>query len=313
MWKLSHHSRAAGLALAALLTVCGLSPPALGAPPRVVASIKPVHSLAAGLMAGVARPYLLVRGAGSGHDYSLRPSDARALSGAQLVFWVGPEMETYLARPLGALSSGARVVELAAAPGVKLLPAAVGRRGDGHQAADGDHGRSDPHIWLDPGNALAMVRAMERALALADPPHVRRYRANGRRLAARLEKLDRELRGLLADLAGRPYVVFHDAYRYFERRYGLRPVGSVALRQGRPPGARRLTEIRARLKASGAACVFGGPSLSPRLMATVLEGTGARAGVLHPLGTQLAPGEGLYFELMRGLAAALVACLAPGG
>ena len=313
MWKLSHHRLASGLVLAALLSVCGSSPGALAAPPRVVASIKPVHSLAAGVMAGVARPYLLVRGAGSGHAYSLRPSDARALSGAQVVFWVGPEMETYLGRPLGTLSSAARVVALAAAPGVKLLPAAGVRPGDGHEKPYGDHGPSDPHIWLDIGNAFAILRAMERTLTLADPAHARRYRANGRRLAARLEALDGELRGLLTEVTGRPYMVFHDAYRYFERRYGLYSVGSVALRQGRPPGARRLTEIRARLKGSGATCVFGGPSLSPRLMATVLEGTRARAGVLHPLGTQLAPGEGLYFELMRGLAGALVTCLAQGG
>jgi zinc transport system substrate-binding protein len=318
----------------------------------VVVSIKPVHSLVAAVMEGVGLPALLIEAAGSPHTYSLRPSEARALEGADVVFWVGDGLETFLERPLAALAADARVVELAAAEGIHLLATREGGlweapghgpADDGHDDHDDDHdddhqarghdahaddhaeehaaadehhhqdghahGEHDMHLWLDPHNAAAMARLIAASLAEADPGNAATYEANAARLEKGLEALDGELRAKLEPIAERPFIVFHDAYQYFERRYGLNGAGSISVSPEQRPGARRLQEIQARLAEVEAACVFAEPQFEPALVETVVEGTRARTGVLDPLGAELAPGPGQYFELMHGLADALAACL----
>jgi zinc transport system substrate-binding protein len=288
----------------------------------VVASIKPVHALVAAVMAGVGTPGLLVKGASSPHDYSLRPSDARALDGAQVVFWVGDGLETFLGKPLAALAGDARVVALSAAPGVELLPTREGGIWEGHDqvAAEAEgaeaehadaraHGQLDMHVWLDPHAAAAMAHAIVAALSAADPDHAAVYQRNGGELRAQLEDLDRSLGARLEPVADRPFVVFHDAYHYLESRYGLNALGAIAVDPRRRPGARRLAEIRDRLQELDAACVFAEPQFEPALVDTVIEGTGASKGVLDPLGAALDAGPDHYFRLMDNLAAALTGCL----
>jgi zinc transport system substrate-binding protein len=305
---------AALLLAAVLVAMLGAARPARAADaPLVVASIQPVHALAAAVMAGVGTPALLVHGGGSPHAYSLRPSDARALDAAQVVFWVGPGLELFLRKPLGALAGRARVEALAEAPGVARLPQREGglwgQHADAH-AGEG-HAAYNPHVWLDPRNAQAMTARMAEVLAQADPSHAATYRANAARLRGRLAALEAELAQRLAPLRGRPYLVFHDAYAYLEARYGLEAVGAIAVTPEQAPGARRVSELRAHIRSSGAVCVFAEPQFQPRLLATLLEGTPARGGVLDPLGAALSPGPELYFALMRGLADSLAGCLAP--
>lgn len=277
--------------------------------PRVVASIKPVQSLVAGVMAGVGTPALVVRGAGSPHDYSLRPSEARALANAQVVFWIGPDLELFMRGPLRALAGHARVVALGAAPGVVRLPQREGGAWGADEGAPKGHHASNPHVWLDPRNAEAMVSAIAATLARADPPHAEVYRANADILRERLRALDRELARSLAPIRERPFLVFHDAYAYLEHRYGLHAVGSVTVEPSRPPGARRVLELRERIRSAGAVCVFAEPEFRPHLVDTLVEDTGARAAVLDPLGAELEEGQDLYFKLMRNLANALRGCL----
>lgn len=305
------------LALAAPLLLAT----AAAAEPQVVASIRPVHSLVAGVMQGVGEPVLLLSGAASPHDYSLRPSDARALENATAIFWVGEGLEAFLAKPLGTLAGDARIVALSEAEGVVLLPTRAGgiRHEEAHDEEphaeehehedDHEHGAHDMHLWLDPDNAAAMVDAIVGALAAVDPANGTRYAANGRELRARLAALDEALREQLAPVADRPFVVFHDAYQYFVERYGLNEVGAITVDPQRRPGAQRLTAIRARLQELGAACVFAEPQFEPAVVDTVIEGSAARKGVLDPLGASLAAGPDQYFELLEGLAGALVACL----
>jgi zinc transport system substrate-binding protein len=287
-------------------------PRAQATPPAVVASIKPVYSLIAGVMAGVGTPTLIVGGAASPHAYSLRPSDARALAAAQLVFWVGPSMESFLVKPLAALSGGAEVVELDRAPGVTTLRAREG----GAWEPDADapppvaSETVDGHLWLDIGNARAIVRDAASRLAALDPVNAERYGANARDLERKLDALDQELRADFFPLAGRPFVVFHDAYQYLEHRYALEAVGAISVDPDRPIGARRIADIRAKIVSSGTRCVYGEPQFTPALLATVTDGTGARAGTLDDLGTDLPDGPGLYFSLMRNIAGALSDCLA---
>ena len=207
------------------------------------------------------------------------------------------------------------MVALALLPPVTHLPAEVDDRPEDHQAghAHSPHVQVDPHIWLDVGNALVMAAAMVRELTALDPVNAPRYRANGGNLAMRLKALDAELRRRMTPLAGRPYLVFHDGYRHFEHRYGLKSAGFMTATPQHRLGARRLKELRAKLHLLKVACVFGEPRTSPRLMAAILEGTDARAGTLDPLGAVLPPGRGLYFRLMRGMASGLEACLTPAG
>ncbi len=294
----------------------------------VVATIKPIHSLVAGVMRRVGEPMLLIRGAASPHSYALRPSGARALRRARLVFWVGEGIETALRRPLESLVRRGALVTLLEAKGLVLLPArrAKARRvsaweaGEGglkekHKAHAGD-GRStgggiEPHIWLDPRNARRMAQKIASELSRVDAGNADIYMANAADLSRRLDSLTREIRAELGSVAGAPYVVFHDAYRYFESRFGLSPAGAIAVAPGRRPRAKRLTLIRRRIRALRAACVFAEPQFTPRLVKTVMEGTGARLGVLDPLGADLKPGENMYFSLMRRMSTSLRTCLAP--
>ncbi len=317
----------------------------------VVATIKPVHSLVAGVMQGVGEPVLLVKGGGSEHGYSVRPSAARALEQAEAVFWVGESMETFLIKPLQALAGDAKAVELWKVPGLTLLAAREGGMWEAHQHGDehagaaadrgagahadehegeGEHAKArehahseaeheaaeehadrqiDMHIWLDPGNAKVLTGAIAAALGDADPPNASIYQANAEQLRERLEELDRSLEDRLTTVADRPYVVFHDAYQYFERRYGVKAVGAITINPTVRPSARRLREIQGQLEELNAACVFAEPQFEPALVDTVIEGTSARKGVLDPLGADLEAGPEQYFELLDGLADSLISCL----
>jgi zinc transport system substrate-binding protein len=276
------------------------------AAPRVLATIKPIHSLAAAVMRGAGVPELLIGGAFSEHSYALKPSDARKIAGAQIVLEVGPDLETYLVAPLPALAPAAKVVALESVPGVRRLPARKG----GLWEDDGDHdGPSDPHIWLDPENAIAMTRAIATVLTHADPAHAALYAANAAGSIAGLKALEKQIAARVAPVRGRPYLVFHDAYHYFETRFGLSAAGSVTVAPDRPIGPGRIAALRARIAAGKIVCIFREPQFSPELIDTLAEGGRVKIGVLDPLGADLQPGPGLYPALLRGIAASLTDCL----
>lgn len=352
-------ARAALLATAAIGTVAA-SGQAL-ALDGVVASIKPVHSLVAAVMDGVGEPQLLVGGAGSPHSYTMRPSEARMLEGASLVFWVGGDLEMFLSGPLSTLAADATVVELSQAHDLVKLAyreggpfeahvhdedeahgapdhdghdheghAHAGHDDEGHDHAahevahqdhahddhaHGDHGHDhahgahDMHFWLDPENARAFVHEIEEALAAADPENAARYAANAETVAARLDGLIEETQAALAPVRDRAFIVFHDAYQYYERRFGIEAAGSITVSPEIMPGAQRLAEIQQRIRETKAACVFAEPQFDPRLVEVAVEGTEARSGVLDPLGADLADGPELYFELIGNLTGSLVECL----
>jgi len=298
--------------LAAAIALAGLlSSPAGAEVPAVLASIKPVHSIVAAVMDGVGQPGLIVAGNASPHGYAMKPSDARAAEKAALVVWVGPGFETWLTKPLARRKESLALLSL---PGLERLEAREGGAWERHEHAH-DHGHAkddetDPHVWLDPRNAALLAGAVAGRLAVLDPANATRYAANAEALKSRLDALDRELGEKLRPLAGKPYVVFHDAQQYFEARYGLTPAGAITVDPDRPPSARRMAQLRDRLKAAGASCVFGEPG-TPAATATALaEAAGARLGRLDPEGLLVEPGPDSYMQQMRGLAAALAECLA---
>ncbi|MCR9219175.1 MAG: zinc ABC transporter substrate-binding protein [Alphaproteobacteria bacterium] len=365
--KAAAHLLAAGALAATLGTTLGASP-ALSEAPTVLVSIKPIHALVSGVMEGVGKPDLLLEGAASPHSYSLRPSQARALTQADLIFWVGGGLEPFLEGPLQTLGADARRVALIEAAGVEVLPFREGGAFEAHAHAHGngqdhgdkhaqdhghdhdhdhdhgdehdndhDHGHSDehdhghddahahdeehghdhsggdPHIWLDPTNAQAIVRAVADALAAVDPPNAARYRENAAAAVASLDALDAELSDRLAPAVDKPFIVFHDAYRYLEERYGLTAAGAITVNPEVAPGAARVAEMRETVARLGAVCLFAEPQFEPRIVAVVAEGTEARTGVLDPLGAEIPAGPGHYAALMRAMARSFTDCLAPSG
>lgn len=307
------------------------------AAPDVVVSIKPVHSLVAAIMQGVGDPQLIVDGAASPHTYNLRPSNARKLEKADVVFWVGPGLEAFLEKPLAALASKATVVELEDAKGLEKLPFREGGpfeahdHGDeghdahnghaeeegahdhGHDHAEGhgnhDHGAYDTHLWLDPANAKAMAQTIETALIAADAGNAATYQANTKKMIDDLDALDAELRETVKPVKDKPFIVFHDAYQYFEHRYGVKTAGSITVSPETLPGADRVKQMQEKVRQLGATCVFAEPQFEPKLISVITEGTAAKSATLDPEAATLEPGPDLYFKLMRGIAGSLKDCL----
>ena len=281
-------------------------------PPFVVTSLPPLHGLAAAVLEGVAEPELLVRSGGSEHGYAVKPSDARALGAADLVIWVGPGLESFLAKPIATLAAPAAVLTLAELPDMKLLPRRTGGGWGGPEEEDGkehEHGRFDLHLWLNTDNAIRIVSVLADRLAALDSGRAQRYRANAARATDAIRAVDRALALRLEPVRSVPFLVFHDAYQYLERRYGLAAVGAVAIDPEQPPGARHLAELRARIAESGARCIFAEPQFKPDLVETLAEGTDLRVGVLDPLGAGLPLGPRHYEAMMGALGESLRTCL----
>ncbi len=374
---------------------------------NAVATIKPIHSLAAAVMEGIAQPYLVVKSADSPHGYQLRPSDARKFEQADAVFWIGPNFETTMNRVISNLSQNAVIVELSEVGGLTLFEfrESIDEHGhdehhDGeedehaeheeehddhghdhakhdedhdehkhaeheeehddhghdHAEHDEDHGEHehaeheeehddhghdhaehdeehdehmhaeheeehddhhdhdhaggiDMHVWLDIGNAKLMSQAIAEALSHAYPQYEQELQSNLKRVLTKLDALETELHAQAESIGDKPYIVFHDAYQYLEKSFGLNNVGAVHVNPERSPGARKIGELRETVHRTGAVCAFAEPQFNSRVLDVVVEGAEIRMGVLDPLGADIEPGPEAYFQLMRNLIGALRDCL----
>ena len=302
---------------------------------NVVTSIKPIHSLVSAVMDGIGTPSLIVEGVGSPHTYALKPSQAKALQDADLVFWVGPAMESFLEKPIKEVASSARVVTLSDVHDLIKIEFRDGENFDSHDDHDDhakhddhddhakhddhddhddhakhdDHGQFDMHMWLDPKNAKTIVNAVEEALIKADPHNIRAYQGNASNVKSQLDQLIAEVDAELSPVKGKPYVVFHDAYQYFEGRFGITPLGSITVSPEVLPGAKRIKELREKIKSLNAACVFSEPQFEPKLVATIIENTSASTGVLDPLGASIKVGPEMYFTLIKNMSKSFKNCL----
>ena len=376
---------------------------------QVVASIKPVHSLVSAVMEGVATPSLLVEGAGSPHTYALKPSQAKQLQNADIVFWMSHDLEAFLEKSIESIATKAVSVPLMDSHGLTKLNFREGGDFDAHAHDEHDdhdehkhdehghdehdehkhdehshdehdehkhdehghdehdehkhdehghdehdehkhdehghdehdehkhdehghdehdehkhdehghdeHGHDehgfDPHVWLDPANAKALVHEIEEALVKADPANAATYESNAAAMMSKLDSLIAEIDAELAPVKGRGYIVFHDAYQYFENRFGVSAVGSITVSPEVMPGAERISELQKKVRSLNATCVFSEPQFKPKLVATVTENTNARTGVLDPLGAAVDDGPDLYFTLIRNMARSLKNCLMGAG
>ncbi|MDX1780043.1 MAG: zinc ABC transporter substrate-binding protein [Thalassovita sp.] len=313
--------------------------------PDVVTDIAPIHSLAAQVMGDLGSPTMIVDPGASPHGYALRPSQARALERADLVFWVGHPLEPWLEEPLEQLAEQAGIIELLEVDGTiertfretAVFAAQHGKQEYGEEDHDdhddhGDHDHKeqadhddhavhgeeghdhahagiDPHAWLDPVNAKIWLGAMAEAFAAADPGNAETYRVNAKAAQDDLDLRIGRIESALKPLSDRPFVVFHDAYQYFETRFGLAASGAISLGDATAPSPARIREIRDEIREHGVVCVFSEPQFNPGLVATVFEGSNARTAVIDPLGTGLETGPTLYGALLDDLADRMAGCL----
>jgi zinc transport system substrate-binding protein len=290
-------------------------------------------------MEGVGTPELIVQSGASPHEYSLRPSEATALQDADLVFWIGPDLTPWLADAIQTLSADASVTTLLASDGTVALPFRKGALFEAHTHADAEHedhadgadqgdkddhaghdhaedeheghghAAYDPHAWLSPRNAAIWLNLIAGQLSAVDPANAGAYFANAAEGVAELDTLNADVNALLGPVRGSRFIVFHDAFQYFEDAFDLPASGAISVSDASRPSPARIAEIRARIAQEGIDCVLAEPQFNPGLVATVLDGTQAGTGVLDPLGADLDPGSALYPLLIRTLAATLASCL----
>lgn len=294
------------LALSVAATFMGGT--ALAEVPRVAVDIAPVHSLVARVMQGVGTPDLIVQTGASVHEYSLRPSEASALQEADLVFWVSPDLTPWMKDAIQTLATDAAVTELLEADGTMELAFREGAIFEAHDD-EGEDGAHDTHAWLAPENAATWLNVIAGQLSVADPKNAGAYFANAAAGRSEIEALSDEINKILLPVRGKPFIVFHDAYQYFEVGFDFPAAGAISLSDASDPSPARIAEIQSRIAEEGIDCVLAEPQFNQGLVATVLEGTEAGTGVLDPLGSELEPGPALYPQLMRNLATALAECL----
>ena len=309
---------------------------------KVVASIKPLHSLASYLMDGVGKPDLIVEGYGSPHGFSMKPSHAKILQNADLIFWVGEDLEIFLEKPLSSIAKKAEKIELMEIKGLNVLKFRErnifdkhdhddhddhGKKKDDHDDHEHDdhdkkeehanhddhdgheghaHGEYDPHIWLDPMNAKVILNKMVEHLIENDAKNASKYKSNLKNAFKDIDKLTADVK---ADLSkSTASIVFHDAYQYFEERFDINILGAFTVNTDVMPGAEQLSEIREIIEHDKVSCIFSEPQFNPDIINAVAKDMDIKTGILDPLGATLNPGKNLYFDLIRNMSDSFKGC-----
>ena len=304
--------------------------------PKVAADISPVHSLVSRVMLGVGTPDLIVQAGASPHGYTLRPSEAKALQDAQMVFWMGESLSPWMEGALDTLSSDATIITLLERDETILMEFREGALFEEHDHDDHgdekhddhgdekhddhgdekhddhgdheDHGSHDPHAWLSPDNARIWLNLIASQLSIVDPENAGTYFANAAAARSEIEALKTEVNSLLEPVRGKKFIVFHDAYQYFEKAFDLSASGAISLGDASKPSPARIAEIQGRIQEESIDCVLSEPQFNKGLVATVMAGSKAKTSVIDPLGVGLKPGPDLYSELIRNMTKTLVDC-----
>ena len=292
---------------------------------KVVTSIKPIHSLASYLMDGVGKPDLIVDGYASPHGFAMKPSHAKMLQNADLIFWVGEDLESFLEKPLNSIAKKAEKIELIEIKGLNVLKfrernifdehdhddhAKKEDDHDDHDDHDGHEGHGDgeydPHIWLDPINAKVILKEMTEHLIENDLKNASTYKSN---LDKALNDIDKLTMDVMTELnESTSSIVFHDAYQYFEKRFNVKILGAFTVNTDVMPGAEQLSEIREIIEHDKVKCIFSEPQFNPDIIKVIAKDMNIKTGVVDPLGATLNPGKDLYFDLIRNMSASFKGC-----
>ncbi|MDA9638306.1 zinc ABC transporter substrate-binding protein [Candidatus Pelagibacter sp.] len=296
---------------------------------KVVTSIKPIHSLASYIMDGVGSPGLIVDGYNSPHSFQLKPSHAKMLEQADIIFWIGEDLENFLEKPLATIAKKAEKIELLEIKGIKKLKFRERNIFEEHEGHDdhGDdakkeehddhghdakkeeyddheghgHGEYDPHIWLDPINAKVILSEITEHLIENDSKNASTYKSN---LANALAKIDKLIIDVITETnTDLNYVVFHDAYQYYENRFNVNILGAMTVNPDVMPGAEQIHEIHEVIEHDNVSCILSEPQFNPDIIKSIAKDTNVKTGVLDPLGANIKPGKDLYFDLIRNMSA----------
>jgi zinc transport system substrate-binding protein len=288
---------------------------------KVVTSIKPIHSLVSYVMDGVGKPDVIVDGYNSPHGFSLKPSHAKMLENADLVIWIGEDLETFLEKPLNTITKKAKKIEVMNLKGIKKLEFREKnifeehghkehKEHEDHKEKDDHeghaHGEHDPHVWLDPMNAKLIIKEITKQLVQLDAKNSSVYKSNSKKALSEIDKLTKSIKkDLNKDLR---FVVFHDAYQYFENRFGIKVLGSLTVNTDVMPGAEQLSEIREVIEQEKVNCIFSEPQFNPSIIKSIAKDTNVKTGILDPLGAKINKGKNLYFDLLKGMASSFKGC-----
>ena len=280
---------------------------------KVVTTIKPLHSLISNVMDGIGEPGLIIDGSISPHSFTMKPSHAKMLEEADVIFWIGEGIETSMEEPLDSIAKDAEVIEfmeLDSIAKLKFREESIFGDHDDHDDHAGheghNHGEFDAHIWLDPSNAKEMVHEIAHELGDLDPANKDKYEANAE---ATIKALDQLISDVGTDInSDAKFVVFHDAYQYFEERFGVRAAGALTLNTDVLPGAKQIADIQDVIKDKGIKCIFSEPQFNPKIITTIAEDMNIKTGVFDPLGANIDPGKSLYFKLISNLGNELKGC-----
>ena len=294
---------------------------------KVVTSIKPIHSITSYIMDGVGSPDLLVDGYNSPHNFQLKPSHAKMLQNADLVIFVGEGIEEFLEKPLESIAKDAKKFALLEQSGFKKLKfreknifeehddhddhdKKAKKKDDhddhGHDDHGHGHGEYDPHIWLDPINAKAMIKKITKLLSKMDKENSSTYKSNSKKAIKEIDMMVKEIKSEMnKDLK---FVVFHDAYQYFENRFDISVLGALTVNTDVLPGAEQLSEIREVIEHENVNCIFSEPQFNPDIINAIAMDTNVKTGILDPLGAKLEPGKDLYFDLIKNISKSFKGC-----
>ena len=280
---------------------------------KVVTSIKPIHSLVSYIMDGVGKPDVIVDGYNSPHGFSLKPSHAKMLENADLVIWVGEDLEAFLEKPLQTIVKKAKNIELMDLKGIKKLEFReknIFEEHDDHKEKDGHeghgHGEHDPHVWLDPINAKVIIKEITNQLVQLDSKNSSIYKSNAKKALTDIDKLVKDIKKELnKDLR---FVVFHDAYQYFENRFDIQVLGALTVNTDVMPGVEQLSEIREVIEHEKVNCLFSEPQFNPAIIKSIAKDTKIKTGILDPLGAKLDKGKNLYFDLLKNMSSSFKGC-----
>jgi len=284
---------------------------------KVVTSIKPIHSLASYIMDGVGSPGLIVDGYNSPHSFQLKPSHAKMLEQADIIFWIGEDLENFLEKPLDTIAKKAEKIELLEIKNIKKLKFRERNIFEEHEEHDDHghdakkeehdnhevhgHGEYDPHIWLDPINAKIILNEITEHLIENDSKNASTYKSN---LAKALAKIDKLIIDVITETnTDLSYVVFHDAYQYYENRFNVNILGAMTVNPDVMPGAEQIHEINEVIEHDNVSCILSEPQFNPDIIKSIAKDTNVKTGVLDPLGANLKPGKDLYFDLIRNMSA----------
>ncbi len=302
---------------------------------KVVTTIKPLHSLISRIMETRGEPQLIIEGTNNPHTFVFKPSHAKMIEEADIVFWIGEDLEAFMEKPLNSLAKDTKKIAFMDTESIEKLKFREENIFDDHDDHDGhkdddhddhddhdghddehedqaghhdghNHGEFDAHIWLDPENAKEMVKIIRDELIKIDPEGQRQYSVNAAGATLELDNLINNVeKELSKDIS---YIVFHDAYQYFETRFGVKSAGALTLNPDVLPGAKQIADIQDLISDKGIKCIFSEPQYNPKIIETLGNDMNISTGVMDPLGAFIDAGPTMYVELINGIANSIKDC-----